>query len=442
MLNKITKERKRGIYYVEIKKIVSMFLAVIMIISMGYIGVFAETNNSAHRKITSKIDEAGTFLLKNLLAKQGESFKTGIEVDTSDIFHPSESTELYKQYLNWYIGSTNALGTYWTEYNYDLKLDNISNNELTFSANLEYGRIVSISQSANYDYFYKISLIDVDGQYYIKSIDTNEVNYSSFIRLVFGETTSANLSNINDRIQALISDSYELKAQFDSIEINEELVVDMEKIHNEYEANEQKTKGPLAAYSYNGENGRNYADKYHASYNPYFYVASGNDCTNWVSQCIWAAYGGWSENDTNAVMQANINNGKRMMAKTSYSNWFAGSGGGGGPWENVSTLWNFTTGLPSTGPKATGVNNNSTYNNIHPSAILTGQVLQFKNGSSGNYGHSAYVSGGVNDTYANIWVTQHSSSVSRQHLDEVILGWGSGNCYMRQLKFATANFDK
>lgn len=176
--------------------------------------------------------------------------------------------------------------------------------------------------------------------------------------------------------------------------------------------------------------------------NIFYVVTNGDgDCTNFVSQCIWAAYGGWTTSDSDATMQSNINAGKRIQSRNSYSNWFGGSGGGGGPWESVMNLWSFAVAGHSTGPRATGVNSGGYYNNIHPSSVLTGQVLQFRNGNSGNYRHSAYVSGGVNDSFANIKISQHSSSSSRMMLDEVIRNWGSSSCQMRQLKFNTANFN-
>lgn len=98
------------------------------------------------------------------------------------------------------------------------------------------------------------------------------------------------------------------------------------------------------------------------------------------------------------------------------------------------------TGSPATGPKATGKNNNGVWSNISCTEIVTGQVLQFRNGSSGPYTHSVYVSGGTNDSYANIKVNQHTENAQRT-LDEVIRGFGSNSCYMRQLVFKTANFD-
>lgn len=80
------------------------------------------------------------------------------------------------------------------------------------------------------------------------------------------------------------------------------------------------------------------------------------------------------------------------------------------------------------------------WSNISCTEIVTGQVLQFRNGSSGPYAHSVYVSGGTNDSYANIKVNQHTENAQRT-LDEVIRGFGSNSCYMRQLVFKTANFD-
>ena len=427
----------------KFKKIISICASTLIALSMCTVCTFAEKKSSDVTVNETDVKTIGCELLNTLIERQGKGFEKGSEIETSDIFAKSPSTDTYNYYLKWYVGVVNGMNWYWKDYQYDLDLLEVNGNKLTFNATVEYGKAASKFKCGIYNYHYNITIEQIGERYYIKTIETNEENYASFLRLTEDCPPNATPSEMEEVVANLIDDAYKTRAIFDSIPVDADKVVDMEKVHREYE---ESVCEPMAraSYSYNGEQGRKYADKYHSTNNPYFYVVTtgDGDCTNFVSQCIWAAYGGWTKSDTNAQMQVNINSGKRMQARTSYSNWFAGAGGGGGPWENVTSLWNFATSNKSTGPKATGFNNNATYKNIVPSSILTGQVLQFRQGNSGNYRHSAYVSGGVNDSYDNIIITQHSASVTRTTLADAIVGWGgSAKCQMRQLKFTTANFD-
>jgi hypothetical protein len=186
-----------------------------------------------------------------------------------------------------------------------------------------------------------------------------------------------------------------------------------------------------------------YANKYYQSGNSCFYTASA-DCTNFVSQCIWAAYGGWTSSGSTSTMTTNINNRKRMMSSSSLSNWFGHANGGGTPWESVEGLWNFVTGNPSEGPKATGYNNNGLYTGVSPGFISVGNVLQFWSSSLNVYRHSVYVVQTATSsvmTYADITVAAHTTNGKFTVADK-IAGFGGSNCKMRRLAFGSANFNQ
>ena len=241
-------------------------------------------------------------------------------------------------------------------------------------------------------------------------------------------------------VEDLINSYVNFKNECKTMVVDLENVVDMEASYQTYLNSEMPDVSVRStSFSYDGERGRRYADTYFSEGNDCFYTAS-LDCTNFVSQCIWAAYGGWTDGDSAATMSANIAARKRMQSSASLDNWFGHANGFGNPWGSVVNLWNFATGSPATGPKATGYNNNGVWSNIACTSIRTGQVLQFRSASSSTYGHSVYVSGGTNDSYANIRISQHTANAQRM-LDEVIRAWGSDSCYMRQLVFTTANFN-
>ncbi|MDR2572180.1 MAG: amidase domain-containing protein [Oscillospiraceae bacterium] len=200
-----------------------------------------------------------------------------------------------------------------------------------------------------------------------------------------------------------------------------------------------------STYNYNPITGVQYANKYVKNNNTAFhYFTSGGNCTNFVSQCIWAAYGGWSSSDSHNTIVNNIAARRRMMPSTTLSNWFGHGNGAGNPWSSTTNLWNFVTGNPAVGPKATGSNNNAVYTGVSPAVINQGNVLQFRNGSSGSYSHSVYVINTIPihvlpPAYGNITVAQNTPDTTRL-LSESINGFGGSNCHMRRLAFTSAVF--
>ncbi len=195
-----------------------------------------------------------------------------------------------------------------------------------------------------------------------------------------------------------------------------------------------------SSYAYYIPRGVNYANRFAPDSAPrWFYYVSGGDCTNFVSQCVWAAYGGYVEgNDTQS--KANITNKVRMVPNV----WHGGTGGGMSNWESVSSFWTYAISSKTVGPKATGFNNNQKYTSMSSSDLVVGDVLQVRNGSSGSYGHSVYVSrfDNTKSGWSRWFVCQHTSDLKDRALTDVINSWGGSNCYMRRLRFGTASFDK
>lgn len=201
---------------------------------------------------------------------------------------------------------------------------------------------------------------------------------------------------------------------------------------------------PLAAsFSYYASNGASYAQRFAPSTAPrWFYYVIGGDCTNFVSQCVWAGYGGYvSGNDT--ASKNNIANKVRMVPNV----WHGRTGGGMPNWESVSSFWTYAVSSKTKGPVATGYNNGGRYTGINSADVRAGNVLQVRNGSSGSYGHSVYVSqkGTVFSPQSGwdvIYVCQHTSDWKNRSASNLIASWGGSDCYMRRLAFTTATFDQ
>lgn len=163
----------------------------------------------------------------------------------------------------------------------------------------------------------------------------------------------------------------DMKETMSSMVIDSADIVDMDAEHEAYM--EAMLSGSIAepaatSYSYDRERGRRYADLYYteSGRNTCFYNfdGKGGDCTNWVSQCVWAGYGGWTDGDSVATMKANIKARKRMQPSTNATNWYGHENGAGYNWSNVSGFWNLVTSNPTTGPNGTGYYDNRKMQNI------------------------------------------------------------------------------
>lgn len=359
--------------------------------------------------------------------------------------------------MYWYSGKCSATEEYWTDYTYSLDFETIEDGMLIFNADLSYGRTCSLYHSEAYGFEYRIKLAEIDGQYYISYIDSEEMNFYGFKNKVsngLGNPVALACENVSavsiDDLDAMIADYVDMKEAMNSEVINPAEVVDMEEEYEAYlEAMDSgvNVETTSSLYSYERERGRRYADLYYteAGRNTCFanFAGKGGDCTNFVSQCVWAGYGGWNDGDSKATMEENIKNRKRMQPSTDLANWFGHANGAGDAWANVSDFWNLVDSDPDIGPRGSCEYDDVKWSTsgMKSTEIVTGQVLQFRDGSSGDYAHSVFVTGGTNDSYSNINITQHSP-FNKRGLDEVIDDWGgNSSCYMRQIIFDSAYFN-
>nr|WP_308742299.1 amidase domain-containing protein [uncultured Anaerocolumna sp.] len=415
--------------------------------------ILAEENLSKSNQTTEIIEQylkesektTALNLCNHLLTRQFNALITGNDVETRDIFYESDNTILYNQFLRWRIKQSQVMHTSWSSYDYNLlNVDYVKDAEnilIHGSFNLKYtytNGLEGRQDNINFDARVK----SVDNNYLIESFNIDEVMFDDFIstlnyeNVIDMDVTNHKVKNININDINTVVDNMLMQ-----IELTNELVSQEPNI-----IQPPLLKTRASQYSYNSANGVAYANEYAYSNNPCFYTAAGDggDCTNFISQCIWAAYGGWNPGDSITTMTNNINNRVRMMPSTTLSNWFGHQYGAGTPWESVNDLWNFATLNSGTGPRASGSNNNSVYKNLVAFAISSGDVLQVKRSGDAKYRHSVYVifsSPKFSDDYNNIIVAQHSKNTTRA-LSDLISGWGGADCYMRKLTFNSAQFDK
>lgn len=151
-------------------------------------------------------------------------------------------------------------------------------------------------------------------------------------------------------------------------------------------------------YIYDAKRGAEYARLY-AEYfklddrkRLFFYDSNGSDCSNFCSQCVWAAYGGWvsgMDQNTIAENKDRIRKHVRMAPFVWYGSLsFSGSN----RWCRVIEFYDYAVSGKANGPMATGVFEGE-WQRLDPSVIRQGDVIQLlvKSYAPYRYGHCLYV---------------------------------------------------
>jgi hypothetical protein len=182
-------------------------------------------------------------------------------------------------------------------------------------------------------------------------------------------------------------------------------LVDIQEIEKEPIPSGKEEKGAKSVtVSYNKTAAAQYAyTTAPSSYDPNYIFCSvpGADCTNFVSQCVWAGYGGTSgyilpvtPSNTDAVITAlrnRVQNDYRMVTGSWYGRyWRTPQVTPPANWCGVVDFWDYAVGNTGSGPVATGFNNNKKWNQ-YSGTIQRGDVLQFKTSSGSSYSHSVFV---------------------------------------------------
>lgn len=173
------------------------------------------------------------------------------------------------------------------------------------------------------------------------------------------------------------------------------------------------------------------------------------DCTNFISQCIWAGYGG-----TNGFSLTNSEHIEQLRNRVAANyrqttQWFGRNFNSpytyaSGPFMRVTSLWDYVVNNQWNGPRAIGYNNYGHWNKLKE-PIDQGDVLQFFNEPSNRYGHSVII---VSDTHtilenalSSAYVAQHTFDAARRPLINVFeTNGGLDHAKVRLLKFTNTNF--
>ena len=150
-------------------------------------------------------------------------------------------------------------------------------------------------------------------------------------------------------------------------------------------------------FSYNPKIGTAYARAYAlydrvSQQNRLFFYSTGNDCANFISQCVWAGYGGWIEGMDPNTVDANRQRIKSHIRMAPFIWYGSADFSGSNKWCRVVEFHTYALSDKSFGPKAVKIAEGD-WNSISSGIIREGDVLQLVVQSyiPGQYGHSIYV---------------------------------------------------
>jgi hypothetical protein len=319
--------------------------------------------------------------------------------------------------------------------------------ETLVDMNFRYKRAPEV-QSGIYNIKYEFNMLKDNGIWAIDSIKSDYEKYQIFMADVNEKQLKAYQrgfrSGLSKRKAAeIVANEYMERINKNKTERSTRLKEFLkEQADRAEQENEKNVKGTgyiefdnSISNSYEVGTGVYYAMKFaEAPFSERFFYTAKSDCTNFVSQCIWAAYGGFSKGDSVQV-ETNIKNKYKMT-----SQWYGNTGGGTAPWESVERLYAYLAKVKELMGVKVSINNaNKAANSLEPSTINPGDVLQFRRGGSGSYTHSAYVTSNIDiGEFSGIFICQHSTDWKNRNLEDLILspGWGGyDKCYVRHISF-------
>lgn len=403
--------------------------------------MFGVSGTASARPTDSPSDEAIRATVIRYLDDSFRSLVTLQAPDRKDIIDPNDETAVAEAFDEVQVAIADIVGCAWADYTLRTHFSDVRINgnraQVTVVADTDFHYSASPEvESGVYNVVYEFRLMQTGQGWRIIAIDSDGDDFQRFGAAVA------------DRVRSGIP------TQNAAEQLKRERIEDLPRLVDEMRATAQTKSAisqteselstaiePLATFSYSGSNGSTYAQRFAEMPVPsrFFYTVGGNDCTNFVSQCVWAGYGGYVHGN-DSTTKNNIANKVRMVPNV----WHGGTGGGMPNWESVESFWTYAKSTKTKGPKATPYNDGARYTGLNPVDVRVGDVLQVREGGSGSYGHSVYVS--KIEGYGPIWwdfiyVCQHSSDIKNRLASNLIANWGGSDCYMRRLAFSSATFD-
>lgn len=377
-----------------------------------------------------------------------ENLKTGIYRDISRWFIVNDDTVIPRRLIQNKYKLYHTFNLRIKEYQLDLNILNIDlykdHARVFLTENIEYNLNNSKEVKTKMTGIeYMLMLKKIDGLWKIIYMDSNQETYH------LGEKKRSIDRVISKDNTQLTKKGHILNKVFDDLDREIYYLTSLNQNFIPMTFTQKENKILQNSFSYNSNNGVLYAKEY-ANYKKvaedkklFYYASNGSDCANFVSQCVWAGYGGYAQNETKQTRE-NIANKVRMVKTSNQStSWYGtGVGGGGTPnWENVNQFYKYATMQKSVGPKGTGYGG-CLQSEFNFSQIAVGDVLQFWKKSQNKWYHSAYVSSiGLNGKIEEIFICQHSIDIINRPLVDLLM-WNTNEGQLRGIHFTSATFNQ
>jgi hypothetical protein len=420
-----------------------MLIGIIVIILLSSLSLYSQGNgdlqnsiNTEEKNVKATIDKYFTYRFEALKGVT-QNFQL------TEIVEDNDETYLYTKSDEFQMEKNKLFNVWYRTYKYRLTYskfsikDSVADVSLIMDVDFQYAHSDPGIESGAYNIEYKFGLKEFENNWVITSIDSDFDEYKLFKTAVIENLPKLPKRSAIDQVyyeQIRNLDSmYYFERQFDNTSSTTD--------------NNAQSLPTATLYPYSTTNGIKYALRFAEApvTNRLFYTPP-LGCTAFVSECVWASYGGYLEGN-DPKNKENIKNKVRMVAGYP-EGWYGGlypGGGGTWKWEKVTNFWDYITQPHQVGPIGNGFNNEKKYHQIRPENILLGEVLQFRNGNPNkDYAHSVFVTKRDASVfnYKNVYVCQHSQDLKNRVLLDVIVTFGSLECYMRRIAFLSANFDK
>jgi hypothetical protein len=192
-------------------------------------------------------------------------------------------------------------------------------------------------------------------------------------------------------------------------------------------------------YTYDPKCAAVYAAKYYNGNSPFYTYYL--DCTNFISQCVWAGYVGYGKT-INKTTAATYISKKAGMA---YPEWWANTTTTTSTWAGAKALCEYLVTPKTVGPNATTDFPNDYdakhyYTTITPASIKVGDVIQiwYDSQDSHGYTHSIIITKKEGNSYSQIFYSAHTNPQN----DMVFTHAMASSEYMRRLRPASTCYLK
>lgn len=131
-----------------------------------------------------------------------------------------------------------------------------------------------------------------------------------------------------------------------------------------------------------------------------FYYSQDDDCTNFISQCVWAAYGGWAPGFTREITAQNAARIRQDIRQITGVWYGSRSHIGSYNWCRVVDFYNYVTRAKAQGPAAVRVAE-GTFAQVPAATVRVGDVIQLVVSAytPDRFGHGLYVTQAAPDWY-------------------------------------------